>query len=679
MQSRWSDDEAREFVARYASLPGREGASNEDIALRVYTSRLIGREPALVLHGGGNTSVKTRLVDDAGETLDVLCVKGSGWDLDAIEPAGLPAVRLDGLRKLRSRTSMTDEAMVNAQRTRLLDARAPNPSVETLLHAFLAPKFVDHSHADAILALVDQPEAEAIAREVFGDTFAIVPYVMPGFALAKLAAEVYEANPGSSGLLLLKHGLFTFGDTARESYERHVDAVTRAERFIARHRPTVVPLGPESSLDPRRILPILRGALARTRSTVLTVRTSPAIERYLARADLADVSQRGVPTPDHVIRTKRVPLLLSLQPSMDDEAVTETVYRGLEAYQAAYRAYVAREAAAKGRVVRPLDPDPRVILVPGLGIVAAGSTPKEAAIAADLHEHLVDVVGMAEAIGRYEVLSPGDVFDMEYWSLEQAKLGQSATKPLDGQVVVVTGAASGIGAAVARRFAASGAQLALFDRDAEALAPLASSLRAHACVLDVTDAAAIARAIDQVVSRFGGLDGLVSNAGAAPHGAMHEVDEATVRASFEVNFHAHQSLAAAATRVMRRQGTGGFLLFNASKAAFDPGPGFGPYAAAKAALIALMKLYAVEQGAHQIRSNAVNADRVRTALLPPDFVAQRAAARGLDADAYFRSNLLGREVTADDVAEAFLFLALAKSTTGCTVTVDGGNPSASPR
>lgn len=679
MQSRWSDDEAREFVARYASLPGREGASNEDVALRVYTSRLIGREPALVLHGGGNTSVKTRLVDDAGETVDVLCVKGSGWDLDAIEPAGLPAVRLDGLRKLRSRTSMSDEAMVNAQRTRLLDASAPNPSVETLLHAFLAPKFVDHSHADAILALVDQPEAESIAREVFGDTFALVPYVMPGFALAKLAADVYEARPEVEGLLLLKHGLFTFGATARESYERHVQAVSLAERFIARHRPTVVPRGPEPSLDPRRILPILRGALARTRPTVLTVRTSTAIERYLARTDLAEVSQRGVPTPDHVIRTKRVPLVLSLQPSMDDEAVADTIYRGLEAYQAAYREYVAREAAAKGRVVKPLDPDPRVILVPGLGVVTAGGTPKEAAIAADLHEHLIDVVGMAEAIGRYEVLSLGDVFDMEYWSLEQAKLGKSAPKPLDGRVVVVTGAASGIGAAVARRFAAAGAQLALFDRDADALAQVASSLRAHACALDVTDDAAIVRATDQVVSRFGGLDGLVSNAGVAHQGAMHEVDEAAVRASFEVNFHAHQSLAAAATRVMRRQGTGGFLLFNASKAAFDPGPGFGPYAAAKAALIALMKVYAVEQGAHRIRSNAVNADRVRTALLPPDFVAQRAAARGLDADAYFRSNLLGREVTADDVAEAFLFLALAKSTTGCTVTVDGGNPSASPR
>ncbi|MCB9611947.1 MAG: bifunctional aldolase/short-chain dehydrogenase [Sandaracinus sp.] len=677
MQSRWSDEEAREFVARYASLPGREGASNEDVALRVYTSRLIGREPALVLHGGGNTSVKTRLVDDAGETVDVLCVKGSGWDLDAIEPAGLPAVRLDGLRKLRSRTSMTDEAMVNAQRTRLLDASAPNPSVETLLHAFLAPKFVDHSHADAILALVDQPEAESIAREVFGDTFALVPYVMPGFALAKLAAEVYEAHPEVQGLLLLKHGLFTFGATARESYERHVDAVSKAERFIQRHHVTVVPSPPRPRLDATRVLPILRGKLAATRPTVLHVSNDDAIESYLARADLADVSQRGVPTPDHVIRTKRVPLLLELHLAMEDDAIAAHVDARLASYRTAYRTYVEREAAAKGRVVRPLDPDPRVILVPGLGLVTAGATPKEARVAADLHRHLIDVVEMAEVVGRYEVLPLGDVFDMEYWSLEQAKLGKATPKPLDGRVVLVTGAASGIGAATARRFAVAGAQLVLVDRDEAALKEL--GLRAELCTLDVTDADALRGAVDHAVKTFGGLDGVVSNAGIAPQGAMHEVEDDTLRASFEVNFHAHQTLAAAASRTMRRQGTGGFLLFNASKAAFDPGPGFGPYAAAKAALIALMKLYAVEQGPQGIRSNAVNADRIRTALLPPDFVARRAAARGLDPDAYFRSNLLGREVTADDVAEAFLFLALAKSTTGCTVTVDGGNPSASPR
>lgn len=693
MKSRWSDDEARAFVARYASLPG----SNEDVALRVYTSRLIGSEPALVLHGGGNTSVKTWLDDDAGERVEVLCVKGSGWDLDAIEPAGLPAVRLDGLRKLRARVAMDDEAMVNAQRTRLLDASAPNPSVETLLHAFLAPKFVDHSHADAILALVDQPNAESIAREVFGDTFAIVPYVMPGFALAKLAADVHEAHPNVQGLLLLKHGLFTFGQSARESYERHVDAVTLAERFVQRHRATVVPREPRAKLDAMRILPLLRGALAKTRPTLLQVRSGEAIEAYLSRENLDDVSQRGTPTPDHVIRTKRVPLVLHLDAAardatddgetgtatagtaLDDAAIAHEIETKLEAYRAEYRAYVAQQAAAKGRTVKPLDPDPRVILIPGLGLVTAGTTPKEASIAADLHEHLIDVVEMAETIGRYEVLPLGDVFDMEYWSLEQAKLGKSSPKPLDGRVVIVTGAASGIGAATAKRFAAMGAQLALLDRDEDKLAEIGKPLKALTLALDVTDGMAVTHAIDEVVRRFGGVDGLVSNAGIAPQGSMHEVEDSTVRASFEVNFFAHQTLAAAVTKVLRRQGTGGFLLFNASKAAFDPGPGFGPYAAAKAALIALMKLYAVEQGAHGIRSNAVNADRIRTGLLPPDFVAQRAAARGLDADAYFRSNLLKREVTADDVADAFVFLALAKSTTGCTVTVDGGNPSASPR
>ncbi|MBX3249015.1 MAG: bifunctional aldolase/short-chain dehydrogenase [Myxococcales bacterium] len=677
MQSRYSDEEAQTYLDRFGALPG----SNADVALRVYTSRLIGRDPSLVLHGGGNTSVKTTLEDDTGSAVEVLCVKGSGWDLGEIEPAGLPAVRLEGLRALRARAALDDEAMVNAQRTRLLDASAPNPSVETLLHAFLPAKFIDHSHADAILALVDQPEADAIAAEVFGDALGVVPYVMPGFALAKLAAEVAEAHPSARGLLLLRHGLFTWGETARASYEAHVEMVDRAERFVAARRARIsVPRRAPAAFAWARLAPILRGALSSdARRVVLHRRQSEAIDAYLAREDLADVSQRGVPTPDHVIRTKRVPLLLAPTPEMDDDALRAHVDERLARYREAYEAYVAREAAAKGRTVRPLDPDPRVILVPGVGLVTAGASPKEARVAADLHEHLVDIVEMAEAVGRYEVLPLGDLFDMEYWSLEQAKLGKAASRALEGRVVIVTGAASGIGGACARRFAREGAQLVLVDRDEGALAPLASALGARHVALDVTHAEALRGAVTLAIEAFGGLDGIVSNAGTAPQGRMHEVDDETLRHSFEVNLFAHQTLAAAATKVMRAQGRGGFLLFNASKAAFDPGPGFGPYASAKAALIALMKLYAVEQGEAGIRSNAVNADRVRTALLPPDFVAARAAARGLDPDAYFRSNLLRREVSADDVAEAFFFLACARSTTGCTVTVDGGNPAASPR
>ena len=337
-----------------------------------------------------------------------------------------------------------------------------------------------------------------------------------------------------------------------------------------------------------------------------------------------------------------------------------------------------REAGGKGRKVKALDPDPRIVLVPGLGLIAAGSTEKAASIAADIYEHTVDVIQAAEAVGRYEVLGTADLFDMEYWSLEQAKLGKAAPKVLQGQVVYVSGAARGIGAACARRFAAEGASLYLTDRD-EAVQAIAEALGARCEVVDVRDEKSVSGSVEHCVAAFGGIDGVISNAGAAPQAAIDQVSTADLKESFEINFFSHQYLASAAAKVMRAQGIGGLLLFNASKAAFNPGANFGPYAIPKAAVVALMKQYALEGGDAGIRSNAVNADRVRTQLLDPVTVEKRARARGLDADAYFRSNLLAREVTAEDVADAFLSLALAKSTTGCVVTVDGGNIAASPR
>ncbi|MFZ1866645.1 MAG: bifunctional aldolase/short-chain dehydrogenase [Polyangiales bacterium] len=677
MKSRWSDEDARATLERYRDDP----RVNDDIALRVYTSRLIGQEPALVLHGGGNTSVKTSTVDDTGTEVRVLCVKGSGWDLGRIEPAGLPAVRLDSLGALRDRDTLSDEEMINAQRTRLIDASAPNPSVETLLHGFLPHKFIDHSHADAILALVDQPDAEAICRGLYGERLAIVPYIKPGFDLAKRAAETFEANPAIEGLLLLKHGLFTFGDTAKESYERHIGAVDAAEQLIASRRSSRSRAGrSEGPISYERIAPMLRGRLGNNqRRYLLTLRQSEAIDAFLARQDLASVTQRGTATPDHVIRTKRAPMLLEVTSSMDSDAVAAHIEERLERYREEYNAYVRAESERKRRHVEPLDPDPRVVLVPGLGVIAAGATPAAVRIAADIYEHTIDVIEAAEAIGRYEPLPEADLFDMEYWSLEQAKLGKTKPKPLQGQVVYISGAARGIGAACARAFSQAGACLYLTDLDELPLRALADSIGASWEVLDVSDEAAVHRSIDRCVRKLGGIDGVVSNAGIAPQGQMASVSTAELKRSFEVNLFAHQYLASGAMRVLRAQGSGGFLLFNASKSAFNPGPDFGPYAIPKASVIALMKQYAIEGGAIGVRSNAVNADRIRTSILPEEDIARRARARGLDADAYYRSNLLQKEVAADDVAGAFLHLALAPSTTACVLTVDGGNIAASPR
>lgn len=675
MKSQWSDDDAADAVATWGSLPG----SNPDVALRVYTSRLIGQQPSLVLHGGGNTSVKTMLDDDTGASTRVLCVKGSGWDLGAIEPAGLPAVRLESLQALRARDAVSDQAMVNAARTRLLDASAPNPSVETLLHAFLPHTFIDHSHADAILALVDRPAAEADCRALFGERLAIVPYVMPGFALAKLAAEVYEANPQCEGLLLLKHGLFTFGETAKQSYERHIAAVAQAEAWAApRRRSAVVDSAVAPSVAWETLAPVLRGRLGDgSRRFILTLRDAPSVRAAVDHPDLETRSGRGPMTPDHVIRTKPWPMVLQLR---DRSAATwpEAVASARTAYRERYIAYFNEHVQAKGVSRTMLDPDPRIVLVPGLGMIAVGDDRGAANKAADLYEHTLAVIDDAEAAGGYEPLPSGDLFDMEYWSLEQAKLGRARRATLAGQIVLVTGAASGIGAAVARCMAEHGAHVFAVDRDPSVDALMGSAAHATA-VVDVRDRDAVQACVRQCVATFGGLDGVVSNAGVAPQAPIAECSAETLADSLAVNLLAHQWLAGAATGVMRAQGRGGWLSFNASKAAFNPGAGFGPYAIPKAGLVALMKQYAIEGAPDGIRANAINADRIRTGLLDPADIEARAQARGLSADAYFRANLLQREVAAQDVAEAFLWLATAAATTGAVVPVDGGNIAAAPR
>lgn len=674
MEGRWTDEGAQAAIRQWADRPG----SNEDVALRVYTSRLIGAEETLVLHGGGNTSVKTTLPDDTGTPTRVLCVKGSGWDLGDIEPEGLPAVRLESLASLRARDALSDEAMVNAARTRLLDASAPNPSVETLLHAFLPHTFVDHSHADAILTLVDRPDAEEECRSLFGERLAIVPYVMPGFALAKLAGQIAAAHPECEGLLLLKHGLFTFGDTARESYERHIEAVTIAEAHVSSRRRTVMLTPKDVRVDWPALAPVLRGRLGDgERAYVLTLRRDAKIASFVEHPELADRSGRGPMTPDHVIRTKPWPMVLDVA-GQPPEAWPAAVTVALDAYRRRYETYFRDNSSDKQVQRTMLDPDPRIVLVPGLGMIAAGESLGAASKAADLYEHTIGVIDDAEVMGGYEPLPESDLFDMEYWSLEQAKLGKKTPAALAGRIVLVTGAASGIGAAACRRFAAAGAHVFAVDRDDRVLSMVAGNV-AGAEVADLRDRGAVQRCVDRCVSLLGGLDGVISNAGVAPQAPIATCPPEVLTDSLAINLLAHQWLGQAATAAMRSQGTGGWIVFNASKAAFNPGKGFGPYAIAKAGLVALMKQYAIEGAEHQIRSNAVNADRIRTGLLDPQDVQARAAARGLSADAYFRANLLGREVTADDVANAMLSLALAPSTTGAVLPVDGGNIAAAPR
>ncbi|MCB8746383.1 bifunctional aldolase/short-chain dehydrogenase [Rhodoferax sp. U2-2l] len=703
MKSLWSDLDAQACIDQYTAL----GVPPE-LALRTYSARLLGANPKLVLHGGGNTSVKLTLTDVLGDAVRVLCVKGSGWDLATIEPAGHPAVRMESLHRLRQLDRLSDEAMVNALRTNLLDNTAPTPSVEALLHAYVSHTFIDHTHALAAIVIADQPDSETLCREVYGDEVVWVPYVMPGFELAQVVARTVETHPQAKGLLLAKHGLFSFGDTAKQSYERMIGFVTRAEDFIAARKAargrddglllatpgvttavvdadtatgTPGPAGVASMAD---VGPFLRGALAdlappgSPQHWVLDLRADALALEFANGIGQTEVAQRGVATPDHVIRMKGRPLVLAAPLAGQLDAWTHDLQARLAGFVSQYQAYFERNNARVGGIKKMLDPLPRVIVLPGVGMVGVGKTAAEASVNADVMASWMEVVTDADACGTYEPVSEAHEFDMEYWSLEQAKLGKSAAKPLQGRVVVVTGAGSGIGAATARAFAAQGAELALLDVDAAAAQAVAKSIGRQALGLlcDVTDAASVQSAFAAVVQRFGGVDIVVSNAGVALPGGMLTLPDESLRQSFEVNFFAHQRVAQTAVTVMKQQRLGGVLLFNVSKQAVNPGPDFGAYGTSKAALLALVRQYALEHGKDGIRVNAVNADRIRSGLLNDATIALRAKARGLSEADYMGGNLLGQEVTAQDVAQAFVVSAQLPKTTGNVLTVDGGNVAA---
>jgi rhamnose utilization protein RhaD (predicted bifunctional aldolase and dehydrogenase)/NAD(P)-dependent dehydrogenase (short-subunit alcohol dehydrogenase family) len=686
MKSAWVDRDAQTAVDRYAAA-----GIARDIALRVYTTRLLGQDPKLVLHGGGNTSVKTRVTDLNGDETDVLCVKGSGWDMGTIEPPGLPAVRLDALKKLREREALTDEDIVRLQRANLIDPSAPNPSVETLLHAFLPHKFVDHTHSTAVLSLTDQDEGEALCEEVYGTRMGYLPYIMPGFALAKAAAEAFARDRQVEGLILHRHGIFTFGADARESYERMIEHVTLAEARLRRGRKAVFATAqmPQHVAAPTQIAPIIRGACSLRddknegawKRFILEFRANEAILNFVNGAELARYSQAGVVTPDHTIRTKNWPLIVAAPEAGKVGDFKAAVAAAVESFVGKYRAYFAANNARVGGIKKSLDPMPRVVLVPGLGLYGLGRSMKDARVAADLAQAAIETITDAEAVGQYQALDDANLFDMEYWSLEQAKLGAAAEKPLAGQIVAITGAGGTIGAAAAKAFAAAGAEVALLDLDEDAARDKAKAIGGSAIGIgcDVTDAGSVCAAFDQVVKAFGGVDIVVSNAGAAWQGRIGEVDEAVLRESFELNFYGHQRVAQAATKIMLAQGTGGCLLFNVSKQAVNPGPNFGPYGLPKAATLLLVRQYALDYGAEGIRANAVNADRIRSGLLNDAFIAERSKARGVSEKDYMSGNLLQREVTAEDVAQAFLAQALALKTTADVTTVDGGNIAAALR
>jgi rhamnulose-1-phosphate aldolase/alcohol dehydrogenase len=686
MRSRWNDAEA-------AALDG--------VDLLVYASRLIGAESSLVVWGGGNTSVKVVERDHRGHAIPVLRVKGSGSDLKSIQRKDFPGVRMDDIRLLLERQDMSDEEMVAYLAHVLQEPGGVRPSIETLLHGFVDTYAVVHTHADAIVSLTNNDRAADVLAGVYGKDVLALEYRRPGFKISREVADAIAANPQARALLLAKHGTITWGATVREAYEATIELITRAEEAIAERRRGRRAFGgprvPVSEPAERRaraldLLPRLRGSLSRERRAIVRYDDTPAVLEFVSSADTATVSQVGPATPDHTIYTKRLPCFVPLDQPGDPAATWTTVQRALETFTREYTAYVD---AHRGPGVELLDPRPRVVLVPGLGMFTAGRDARTAGIVDDIYHHTIDVIGNASAFGRYVSLSAKDAFDVEYWPLELYKLTLAPPeRELARRIALVTGGGSGIGRAVAQRLAAEGAHVAIGDVDADSARRVADEVvktvgagRALGLAMDVTSEASVRAAFEETVLTWGGLDVLVSNAGIAHSAPVDRMALADWERSFAVNATGHFLVAREAMRVLIRQGIGGALVFVATKNVMSPGKDFAAYSAAKAAEAQLGKVLALEGAPHGIRSNIVNPDAVfqDSKLWSEDIRRERAAAQGIPVeqleDFYRKRNLLGARILPEDVAEAVLFLAADRSakTTGCTLTVDGGVKDAFPR
>jgi len=652
------------------NLRGGEGIVNilvgDDIASRVHSSRLLGKDKSLILHGGGNTSVKVVEKDRFGVEEAILYVKGSGWDLETIESEGFSPVRLEHLRQLAGLPSLSDPEMVNELVTHMTRATAPTPSVEAILHAVTPRKYVDHTHADAVVTITNSPQGEEKIRRIYGDEVIVISYVMPGFDLARLCAERLDAELTSHtiGMVLLNHGIFSFGESAKESYERMIYLVGKAEAYLRSQAAWDITSNPaEHDRDAGLRLAELRRRIADATGFPVVMRryTDPATMSFVSRRDLESIAQQGPATPDHVIRTKRLPM----------------IGRDVDAYVAAYKAYFAEnEPLAKARKTM-LDPAPRVVLDATLGMCTVGRSAREAGIAADIYRHTMAIIQRAEKLGGYRALPARDIFDMEYWDLEQAKLKKSGKPPrFAGEIALVTGAASGIGKACVDALLASGAAVVGVDID-----PAIETLYARPDYLglvgDVTSETRLAEVLTQTADAFGGLDMLVLNAGVFPGGyRIAELPLDQWRKVMTLNLDANLVLMRQAHPFLKLAPDGGRVVIIGSKNVPAPGLGAAAYSASKAALNQVARVAALEWGGDGIRINSVHPNAVfDTGIWTEEVLAARAAHYGLSVDEYKRNNVLKTEVTSRNVAELVIQIcgpAFAK-TTGAQIPVDGGN------
>ncbi len=650
MHSRWNESDTQSLTSL--------------LELRIYTSRLLGADNALVLHGGGNTSVKVTHTNLFGDAERILYIKGSGHDLGTIDQRGFAPVRLNELVRMAQLPTLSDADMVNAMRCAMIDSSAPTPSVEAILHAIIPATFVDHTHADAVLTILDTPHAEQYVSEIYGDRMLVIPYVMPGFALARQCAIqlASELKPHHEGLILLNHGIFTWGDDARTSYERMIHYVDLAEQFVNARVNRRVSSAPQ--------LPAMRHERAQLRATLSQALGAPVVTvprhtdttaAFVARPDLADIAQRGCVTPDHIIRTRQIPL----------------VGRDVTAYVNRYHQWFETHKHSVDAPLTMLDPAPRIVLDPELGMLTVGRRVREAVIAADVYAQSIPVITAAEQIGGYTPLGDVDLFAIEYWELEQVKLKLLGTPPrFSGEIALVTGAASGIGRACVEALLAQGAAVIALD-----INPNLPTIfnRADVCtiVCDISDEQALIHAVDTGVKAFGGIDMLVLNAGIFPKSrTINTMPSAEWRQTMAINLDANVILMRECHDMLTLAPKGGRIVVIGSKNVPAPGPGAAAYSASKAAITQLSRVAALEWGNDNIRVNVVHPNQVfDTGIWSNDVLTNRAASYGLSVDEYKKNNILHTTITSHDVARLVVELCgdVFARTTGAQIPIDGGN------
>ena len=669
MKSLWNNKTAFKYISEY-----KKKNINKDLALRIYTTHLLGKNPKLVLHGGGNSSVKSQGKNLFNKNVNLIYVKGSGWDMSNLNEHGMPGLELDPLLESKKLNTLKDIDMVNYLRSNLINSNSPNPSVETLLHAYLPFKFVDHTHSNAFLSILNQPNSQAIIKKIFGKKIGIVPYIMPGFSLAKECAKIFKKDKTVQGLALINHGIFTFGDTAKQSYERMINFVTDVENYISKQKTKSKKYNYKTSVNISQLMLSVR------KNFSINTAIKWIIKFHNHKDDLSIAStyniksllNKGPVTPDHVIRIKSKILVISKNKflKIDEE---------IKKYCLNYKKYFKKNKTFV-KNCKITDSLPRIIVLEGIGIISAGKKTQDQQISYDIFRSMASSVLDAEKIGKFKSITEKEIFKMEYWPLERAKLNSATPKTLEGNNVIVTGGGGTIGMAIAKKFKQEGANIILIDKKYNT--HLLEKNNLHDCFqinTDLTNSKKLKKSIEQIILNFGGIDILISNAGSAFQGPIDTVDSKIIKESYDINFLSHQNISQLAVQTMKKQNTGGLILYNLSKQAINPGKNFGPYGLAKSSTLFLMKQYALECGKYNIRVNGVNADRIESGLLNKKLINQRAISRGLSKEKYLSNNLLKIQVLAADVAEAFYTQTLLKKTTANIITVDGGNIEASLR